>query len=116
MINNFSEVGQTGHNRWQEQIARAKELLSLPDLMEELGDGDSAAPSALCPFHDDHSPSFSVFMGANGDWFWKCHAGCGQGDQISFLEIKLDVTRGDAIRMFLEMAGLLNVGGGRFAQ
>jgi hypothetical protein len=35
---------------------------------------------ALCPFHDDHTPSLSV----DGE-FWYCHAGCGDGDVYSFI-------------------------------
>lgn len=35
----------------------------------------------LCPFHDDHNPSFQVSQSMD---FWKCYAGCGQGDLIEF--------------------------------
>jgi len=40
----------------------------------------------LCPFHDDHNPSFSVFVTPNG-WFFKCYGGsCGRsGDVIDFV-------------------------------
>ena len=39
----------------------------------------------LCPFHDDHHPSFSVYLTQSG-WYFKCHAGsCGlSGDVIDF--------------------------------
>jgi len=37
--------------------------------------------SALCPFHNDKSPSFSC---DNETGSWKCHAGCGSGDYGEF--------------------------------
>lgn len=37
---------------------------------------------ALCPFHDDHSPSLGVKL--NGRGLWCCYAGCGQGDMVEF--------------------------------
>ncbi|MEO8994683.1 MAG: CHC2 zinc finger domain-containing protein [Rhodanobacter sp.] len=37
----------------------------------------------LCPFHDDHSPSFGVNLtGERGAWC--CYAGCGKGDMVTF--------------------------------
>jgi hypothetical protein len=37
----------------------------------------------LCPFHDDHSPSFGVNLtGERG--LWCCYAGCGKGDMVAF--------------------------------
>ena len=35
----------------------------------------------LCPFHDDHNPSFSVNDTEN---YWQCFAGCGGGSIIDF--------------------------------
>jgi hypothetical protein len=35
----------------------------------------------LCPFHDDHHPSFSVNAAEN---YWHCFAGCGGGSVIDF--------------------------------
>lgn len=88
-------------------ILIAKELLPLPALVRKLGDWDQGVCANLCPFHDDHKPSFSIFK-YEGYWYWKCHA-CGeQGDEITYLELKLELTRGDAIRRFLEMAGVRN--------
>jgi DNA primase len=37
---------------------------------------------ALCPFHEDHSRSLSLFTSKDGKQRWKCHAGCGSGDAI----------------------------------
>lgn len=37
----------------------------------------------LCPFHDDHSPSFGAKL-ADARGHWCCHAGCGKGDMVAF--------------------------------
>lgn len=69
-----------------------KAALPLPKLMHELGLGDGQQTGGfktLCPFHDDHNPSFSVFLGDNGRWGWKCFSGCGGGDEITFLAKRL---------------------------
>lgn len=87
-------------------IAEAKRKLPLPALLHQLGLGKHAKRSALCPFHADKHNSFSVWKNCEGLWFWKCHAGCGEGDEIIFLELHEKVSRPDAIRRFLEMAGV----------
>jgi len=45
---------------------------------------------AICPFHDDHEPSFSVFKGEDGFWRWKClGSGCNKGgDYFDFKALK----------------------------
>jgi DNA primase len=35
----------------------------------------------LCPFHEDHRPSFGVNIQEN---YWHCFAGCGGGSVIDF--------------------------------
>lgn len=37
----------------------------------------------LCPFHDDHNPSFGVKL-TSARGVWCCHAGCGKGDMVEF--------------------------------
>jgi hypothetical protein len=85
-------------------IAEAKRRLPLPALMRQLGSGEHEKKSARCPFHNDQHNSFSVWQ-KNGAWFWKCHAGCGAGDEITFLEKHKGTSRSDATKIFLEMAG-----------
>jgi hypothetical protein len=41
----------------------------------------SPAGIGLCPFHDDHHPSFAVNAEGN---YWHCFAGCGGGSIIDF--------------------------------
>src|SRR4030095_7598871 len=86
-------------------IEEAKQRLALPDLMVRLGVGERAKKSAKCPFHEDRHNSFSVWQ-KNDVWFWKCHSGCGEGDEINFLEKHRTISRGDAIKLYLEMAGV----------
>ena len=91
-------------------IEKAKSILPLPDLMARCGLGDRAKKSAKCPFHEDRHNSFSVWQN-NGSWFWKCHAGCGTGDEVTFLEKHKAISRGGAIKLFLEMAGVTRTSG-----
>jgi hypothetical protein len=65
--------------------------------------------SALCPFHDDRRNSFSIWRTDSGQWLWKCHAGCGQGDEITFLEKFKSISNSEAIREFKKMAGVTGV-------
>jgi CHC2-type zinc finger protein len=89
---------------FRRKIIEAKTSLPLPELLRHLGYADNAQASSCCPFHDDKRPSFSVFRGRSGDWLWKCHAGCGCGDEITFLEHALTLTRGQAIEHYLQLA------------
>src|SRR5438094_5880212 len=86
-------------------IDEAKRRLPLPELMKRLGLGQHAMKSARCPFHDDKHNSFSVWQ-QNGVWRWKCHVGCGCGDEINFLELHESLSRRDATKRFLELAGV----------
>jgi putative DNA primase/helicase len=86
-------------------IRQAKRTLPLPALMHRLGLGEHAKKSARCPFHDDKHNSFSVWKNGDGVWFWKCHTGCGEGDEINLLEVSQHLSRGEATKLFLKMAG-----------
>jgi hypothetical protein len=41
----------------------------------------SSGAVGLCPFHDDHNPSFGVNNESN---YWHCFAGCGGGSVIDW--------------------------------
>jgi hypothetical protein len=88
----------------REAIDAAKARLPMPMLLAQLGLEPHAKRSARCPLHEDRHPSFSVFLGERG-WRWKCHAGCGEGDEIGFLEAHLHITRADAVQRFCAMGG-----------
>lgn len=95
----------------REQIGLAKQRLPLSQLIELLGD-DALVDENKCPFHEDMSPSFSTWETYEGQELWKCHAGCGSGDEIIYLEIKYGLSRWDALEMYLEEAGVIHQGGG----
>jgi DNA primase len=87
-------------------ISQAKRRLPLPALLHRLGLGEHAKKSARCPFHDDKHNSFSVWKNGAGLWFWKCHAGCGDGDEITLVEKQQGISNKEATKLFLEMAGV----------
>ena len=95
----------TDLNDLAEKIAHAKRRLPLPELMAREGLSDRAKTSAHCPFHDDKHKSFSVFQSKDGWWHYKCFAGCGEGDEIAFLQKLKMLSRTSAINLYLEMAG-----------
>src|SRR5438128_2031944 len=91
------------------EITELKWRLPLPQLMTRLGLGDHAKARARCPWpqnhkHGDKNPSFGIFAVKGGGWGWKCHAGCGSGDEITFLEKHEGLSNRDAIRRFCELA------------
>jgi hypothetical protein len=88
------------------EVAKAKAALPLPALMHQIGLGERAKKSGRCPFHDDKHNSFSVWRNDAGLWFFKCHAGCGDGDEITFLELHMRISNSEAIQLFLEMSGV----------
>jgi uncharacterized protein DUF3631/CHC2-type zinc finger protein len=87
-------------------IQDAKRKLPLPGLLHRLGLGKHAKKSARCPFHEDKHNSFSVWKNGAGLWFWKCHAGCGEGDEITLAEKYHGISNKQATKLFLEMAGI----------
>lgn len=91
----------------QEEIRQAKLRLPLLQLMQRLGFQAHAKKSALCPFHEDQRESFSVFQDKGGKSFWKCHAGCGAGDEITFIEKAKGLSRSEACKEFIRLAGFI---------
>ena len=89
----------------REKIDEAKRRLPLPALIRKLG-YEEKRKTARCPFHSDEHPSFSVFHSSDGKgWQWKCHAGCGNGDEIDFVAKHFNISRRETIKRYLEMAG-----------
>jgi hypothetical protein len=102
-------VSRLSHRRSRNQgavsrsIEVAKVKLPLPMLLVRLGLGKHAKKSARCPFHDDQRNSFSIWQ-RDGAWFWKCHAHCGSGDEITLLEKHKGISNKQAVKLFLEIA------------
>ena len=82
-------------------IHAAKERLKIPQLAAMLGI-QIGPTTGRCPFHDDNTPSFSIFE--NGTR-WKCFAGCGGGDAIEFLSLIRPGIQ-NPIEEFVRLAGL----------
>src|SRR5438045_3696967 len=88
-------------------IEDARQKLPLPALLTQLGLGEHAKKSARCPFHEDRHNSFSVSQAPNGLWRWKCFTGCGSGDDIDLVARCKNISKGEAIKLFLGMAGVM---------
>jgi hypothetical protein len=62
---------------------RIKASVTVLEFVSQFVDLKPSASGAigLCPFHDDHNPSFGVNEEGN---FWHCFAGCGGGSVVDF--------------------------------
>ncbi len=87
-------------------MPKQNNVYRFPDLLSHLGLGALAKQSAKCPFHDDKRNSFSVYKNGSGEFRFKCHAGCGSGDEIDFLELYEKLPKRDAIKRYCELAGV----------
>lgn len=59
--------------------------------------------SALCPFHNDRHPSFSVNLETG---LWCCHAGCGGGNAFDFVMKRYGMTFLEALQELARKAGM----------
>jgi hypothetical protein len=87
-------------------LAEAKKRLKLSALMIQLGCGDRLKKRGLCPFHCDSSPSFSFYIGDEGEEHWHCFSGCGGGGAIEFLAKHRGLSNADACREYIRLAGV----------
>src|SRR5689334_5261277 len=87
-------------------LADAKARLPLSALMAQCGHGEQARKSARCMFHDDATASFSIYQHPDGAWAWKCHAGCGGGDEVDWLAKLRSISNAEACREFIRLAGV----------
>lgn len=85
------------------------EIKSKNDIVDVIGSYISLNDKnkALCPFHDDHSPSFSV---QKDKQIYKCFS-CGEsGNVITFIQKYNGITFTEALKMLADRAGIpLNV-------
>ncbi len=99
----FYDADYVWKARARERIDEAKRILPLPELMAVLGDEEHAKKSALCPFHPDSRPSFSVYHSHGGVWRWNCFACYGSGDEIDYLKAKFNLPTGEAMKEFFRL-------------
>ena len=81
------------------------EIKSKNDIVDVIGSyiNLNEKHKALCPFHDDHSPSFSVHPDKQ---IYKCFS-CGEsGNVITFVEKYTGVTFAEALKILADRAGV----------
>lgn len=59
---------------------------NVPSIWEQLGVDLNRRGNVRCPFHEDTSPSLSIYRAPDGRERWKCHAGCGGGDAFELAQ------------------------------
>ena len=91
-------------------IAEAKQRLPLAKLMADRGIKLPCKNrfNIPCPIHGEQKGnSFSVTVKGGGQQVWKCHGKCQcGGDEITFLEKFENLSRKDAVKRYLELAGV----------
>lgn len=86
-------------------IEQLRQRLPLPQLMQQLGLGAHVRKSAFCPFHENtHTPAFSLYEDPKHRSRWKCHAGCGGGDEVEFLKKAFGLSTRDSLKRWRELA------------
>jgi DNA primase catalytic core len=91
-----------------EELARIKSQVAVEDLCRDYGiELRRTGPDnfmGLCPFHEDHDPSFGVTPSKN---LWNCLAGCGGGDVIALVMRKEGVSFRRAVDVLRQRLGIV---------
>ena len=90
------------------EIDQLKQKLPLPDLMSRMGFQDFAVASCCSPFREDKNPSWGIFQ-RDGIWLWKDHGTDQAGDEITFIQEALNLSKGAAIKHYRRMCGIETV-------
>jgi hypothetical protein len=83
-------------------LAEAKNRLRIPELWRLCGLPGEPRKMAICPFHPDRSPSFSIYDEGR---HWKCFSGCGGGSAVDFIQKARGLSLRDACRELVRLAG-----------
>jgi hypothetical protein len=84
-------------------IPSLKQRLLIPEVWQKLGLEGQPAESCRSPFRPDRNPSFSIYKGGQQ---WKDFATGQSGDVIDFIAMARQLSKGAALRLFLELAGV----------
>ena len=87
-------------------IAKAKQSLPLPRLLSDLGLAPSRRKARAVRSTKTSTIRFRFGKTAGRSHRFKCHAGCGDGDEINFLELHEKLSRRDAVKRFLDLAAV----------
>lgn len=86
-------------------VADCKRRLPMPDLWRQLDLRGEPRKAMKSPFREDRNESFSVFE-YKGAWFWKDHGDGTSGDEVDLICRSRGVDKGEAIRLYCELAGV----------
>ncbi len=87
-----------------ELIAEIKSKNRLEDVLRSYGVDLDSRNKALCPFHNEKTPSFSVHPEKQ---IWTCFGKCDMtGDVFTFVEKKEGISRIEAIKLLAERCGI----------
>ena len=86
------------------KIEELKRKLPMPELLTKLGHCAPPMKLAKCPVCE--RTRFAAYKNTRGEWECKCYSGCVEGDELEFLRIKLNCSRGDALRTYRELCGI----------
>ena len=88
-----------------ELIAEIKSKNRLEDVLRSYGVDLDGKNKALCPFHSEKTPSFSVHPEKQ---IWTCFGKCDMtGDVFTFIEKKEGISRIEAIKLLAERSGII---------
>ena len=96
----LTSSSQRHHHRMG--LAEAKQRVQIHDLWRLVGYSGEPRTSCRCPWREDRRPSFSVTP--SGD-LWHDFATGEGGDAVDFLQRARGLSRQDACRQFIELAG-----------
>ncbi|MFZ2279551.1 MAG: CHC2 zinc finger domain-containing protein, partial [Prosthecobacter sp.] len=84
-------------------IPALKERLLIPEVWRKLGLEGQPAQTCRSPFREDKPPSFSISKDGKR---WKDYGTGQNGDVIDFIAMARQISTGEALRVFLELAGV----------
>ncbi len=88
-------------------VDEVKAKLSIVDVVSDyvtLQNSSSRSPKALCPFHEERTPSFTLYPEQGT---WRCYGACAEGGDIFNFVMRADgIEFTDALDKLCEMAGI----------